>query len=145
MSATLHLGLTWPDAREHLPPEATLLFYTDGLVESRDRPIDAGMARLRHHASVLTQRLPGRSVDVFCDQLLERLSTGGDDTALLALRLPAACAGSPGDHGPPPPPQTAHSPAAPDRAAPGSLEEDAPVQDPTRETRQALRRPADPA
>ncbi|POX56324.1 PAS sensor protein [Streptomyces sp. Ru71] len=140
MSATLHLGLSWPDAHEDLPADATLLFYTDGLVESRNRPIDAGMAKLRHHASVLARRLPDRSVDVFCDQLLQRLSPSGDDTALLALRLPAAGAGSPEDHSPPPPPQTSHSPAAPSRAAPGSLEERAPVQDPTRTTRDAVQR-----
>ncbi|MFV0137882.1 SpoIIE family protein phosphatase [Streptomyces sp. HMX87] len=139
MSATLHLGLSWPDAHEDLPADATVLFYTDGLVESRGRPIDAGMAKLRHHASVLAQRLTGRSVDVFCDQLLTRLSPEGDDTALLALRLPAAGAGAPGDHGPPPPPQTSRSPAAPDRAAPGSLQEHAPVEDPTRQAREALR------
>ncbi|MFH8800864.1 SpoIIE family protein phosphatase [Streptomyces sp. NPDC017936] len=130
MSATLHLGLTWPDTREELPPEATLLLYTDGLVESRDRPIDVGMGRLRHHASVLARR-HGRSVDDFCDHLLQRLAPSGDDTALLALRLPAAGAGAAGDHRPPPPPQAPHSPAAPNRAAPGSAQDRAPVQDPT--------------
>ncbi|MFF9815024.1 SpoIIE family protein phosphatase [Streptomyces sp. NPDC014006] len=139
MSATLHLGLSWPDAHEDLPANATLVFYTDGLVESRERPIDAGMAKLRHHASVLARRLPAESVDVFCDQLLQRLSPRGDDTALLALRLPAAGAGAPDDHGPPPPPQTPHSPAAPNRAAPGSFEERAPVHDPTQAAREAMR------
>jgi serine phosphatase RsbU (regulator of sigma subunit) len=139
MSATLHLGLSWPDAHEDLPANATLLFYTDGLVESRERPIDAGMAKLRHHASVLARRLPHESVDLFCDQLLQRLAPHGDDTALLALRLPAAGAGSTEDHSPPPPPQTPYSPAAPDRAAPGSLEERAPVHDPTQAVREAIR------
>lgn len=139
MSATLHLGLSWPDAYEDLPANATLLFYTDGLVESRERPIDAGMAKLRHHASVLARRLPHESVDLFCDQLLQRLAPHGDDTALLALRLPAVGAGSPADHSPPPPPQTPYSPAAPDRAAPGSLEERAPVRDPTQAVREAIR------
>ncbi|MEU9476154.1 SpoIIE family protein phosphatase [Streptomyces sp. NPDC048191] len=138
MSATLHLGLTWPDAHEDLPAEATVLFYTDGLVESRERPIDAGMAKLRHHASVLARRLHTRSIDDFCDQLLQRLSPSGDDTALLALRLPASGAGAPDDHSLPPPPQKSHSPAAPERAAPGSLQEQAAVQDPTRDTREAL-------
>ncbi|WP_251091940.1 SpoIIE family protein phosphatase [Streptomyces sp. Caat 7-52] len=139
MSATLHLGLSWPDASEELPAEATLLFYTDGLVESRDRPIDAGMDKLRHHASALVRSLSGQSVDVFCDELLRRLMPSGDDTALLALRLPTAGAGAPGDESPPPPPQTSRSPAAPDRAAPGSLEEQAPVKDPTRRSPDAGR------
>ncbi|MFF6998992.1 SpoIIE family protein phosphatase [Streptomyces sp. NPDC008313] len=144
MSATMHLGLTWPDAYENLPAESTLLFYTDGLVESRDRPIDAGMAKLRHHASVLAQRLRARTVDDFCDQILQRLDPRGDDTALLALRLPPAGAGTPDDHSPPPPDQNAHSPAAPERAAPGSLQEQAPVQDPTHDAREALHPPDGP-
>ncbi|MFF2203851.1 SpoIIE family protein phosphatase [Streptomyces sp. NPDC058145] len=132
MSATLHLGLSWPDASEELPAECTLLLYTDGLVESRDRPIDLGMAKLRHHASMLARRLDEGTVDDFCDELLKRIGPSGDDVALLALRLPAAGAGAPGDRSAPPPPQSSYSPAAPDRAAPGSVQQDAPVQDPTR-------------
>jgi PAS domain S-box-containing protein len=135
MSATLHLGLSWPDAYEDLPPESTLLLYTDGLVESRGRPIDLGLAKLRHHASVLARRMSGQTVDEFCDALLERIAPSGDDVALLALRLPPAGAGAPGDQSPPPPPQSPYSPAAPDRSAPGSVQEDAPVQDPTRGVR----------
>ncbi|MEV8071233.1 SpoIIE family protein phosphatase [Streptomyces sp. NPDC085995] len=135
MSATLHLGLSWPDAYEDLPPESTLLLYTDGLVESRGRPIDLGLAKLRHHASVLVRRPAGATVDEFCDELLRRIAPSGDDVALLALRLPPAGAGAPGDVSPPPPPQSPYSPAAPDRSAPGSLQEDAPVRDPTRELR----------
>ncbi|MEU6423914.1 SpoIIE family protein phosphatase [Streptomyces spiralis] len=137
MSATLHLGLSWPDAYEYLPPESTLLLYTDGLVESRGRPIDLGMATLRHHASVLARRLTEKTVDDFCDALLERVRPSGDDAALLALRLPATGAGAPGDVSPPPPPQSPFtSPATPDRAAPGSVQEDAPVEDPTSRVRE---------
>jgi PAS domain S-box-containing protein len=132
MSATLHLGLSWPDASEELPPESTLLLYTDGLVESRNRPIDLGMATLRHHAGVLARRPAGNTVDDFCDALLERIAPSGDDAALLALRLPEAGAGTAGDLRPPPPPQAPYSPAAPDRAAPGSVQEDPQVRDPTR-------------
>ncbi|WP_028803788.1 SpoIIE family protein phosphatase [Streptomyces sp. 142MFCol3.1] len=144
MSATMHLGLTWPDAHDDLPAEATVLFYTDGLVESRELPIEAGMARLRHHASALVQRLHTRTVDDFCDELLQRLAPHGDDTALLALRLPPAGSGTPDDHNPPPPSQNALSPAAPERAAPGSLQEQALVQDPTRNAREALHPPDNP-
>ncbi|MGC9499517.1 SpoIIE family protein phosphatase [Streptomyces sp. WG7] len=131
MSATLRLGLSWPDAHEELPPESMLLLYTDGLVESRDRPIDLGMAELRHHAGVLAGRLEGRTIDEFCDELLARITPRGDDVALLALRLPAAGVGAPGDTAPPPPPQTAHSEATPDRAAPGSRRQQPEVADPT--------------
>lgn len=131
LSAALHLGLTWPDMDEQLPPEGTLVFYTDGLVESRGRPIDAGMAKLRHHAAVLARRLRDATVDDFCDQLLQRVRPSEDDAALLAVRLPPRGAGAPGDPRPEPPPQAPYSPAAPDRAAPGSAQEDAPVTDPT--------------
>ncbi|MEU3730820.1 SpoIIE family protein phosphatase [Streptomyces sp. NPDC033538] len=131
MGATLRLGLDWPDAHEDLPPESILLLYTDGLVESRDRPIDLGMAKLRHHAGVLARRLEGRSIDAFCDELLARITPRGDDVALLALRLPGAGAGAPGDTAPPPPPQSAHSEAAPDRAAPGSRRQQPEVEDTT--------------
>ncbi|EYT83580.1 PAS/PAC sensor protein [Streptomyces sp. Tu 6176] len=132
MSAVLHLGLDWPDAYEELPPESLLLLYTDGLVESRDRPIDLGMARLRHHAQVLARRMAGETVDDFCDALLDRIRPSGDDAALLALHLPPRGAGAPGDRDPAPPPQSPYSsPAAPNRAAPGSVQEDSPVADPT--------------
>ncbi|MYR60441.1 SpoIIE family protein phosphatase, partial [Streptomyces sp. SID625] len=132
MSAVLHLGLSWPDAYEELPPESLLLLYTDGLVESRDRPIDLGMAKLRHHAQVLARRMAGETVDDFCDALLDRIRPSGDDAALLALHLPPRGAGAPGDRDPAPPPQSPYSsPAAPNRAAPGSLQEDSPVADPT--------------
>jgi serine phosphatase RsbU (regulator of sigma subunit) len=136
MSATLNLGLHWPDAVEDLPPESLLLLYTDGLVESRTRPIDLGMAKLSHHASVLARRMARRTVDEFCDELLERIAPSGDDVALLALRLPEAGSGAPGDHRPPPAPQAPYSQAAPNRAAPGSVQQDAPVQDPTRGLRE---------
>ncbi|CAL9342173.1 hypothetical protein SUDANB43_00290 [Streptomyces sp. enrichment culture] len=131
MSATLRLGLDWPDTREDLPPESILLLYTDGLVESRDRPIDVGMNKLRHHAAVLVRRLDRWNVDDFCDELLARIAPRGDDVALLALRLPAAGMGAPGDTEPPPPPQSGQSEATPDRAAPGSRRQEAEVQDPT--------------
>ncbi|MEU3661305.1 SpoIIE family protein phosphatase [Streptomyces sp. NPDC032940] len=131
MSEALRLGLEWPDAREELPPESILLLYTDGLVESRERPIDVGMAELRHHAGVLARRLGERTVDDFCDELLARIAPRGDDVALLALRLPAAGVGAAGDTAPPPPTQSPHSEAAPDRAAPGSRLEHPEVADPT--------------
>ncbi|ATW47091.1 PAS sensor protein [Streptomyces peucetius subsp. caesius ATCC 27952] len=122
MDSALHLGLGWPDAREELPARSTLLLYTDGLVESRTRPIDAGLAQLRVHAAALAHR----DVEDFCDELLARLGPSGDDVALLALRIPARGEGTEGDT---PPRLHAHNPAAVGRAAPGSQVEDAPVRD----------------
>jgi len=39
------------DAAIELPPLATVVFYTDGLIESRARSIDVGLERLRQHAA----------------------------------------------------------------------------------------------
>ncbi|MEW9552841.1 SpoIIE family protein phosphatase [Nonomuraea sp. NPDC050783] len=69
-----------------LPPGGTVLFYTDGLVERPGEHLDRGLERLR----LAAERLADRPVDKFCDQLLSRLPTTGlDDIAVIALRLPA--------------------------------------------------------
>ncbi|WP_051713016.1 SpoIIE family protein phosphatase [Spirillospora albida] len=73
------------DAIEPLPADGTVLLYTDGLIEVPGGDLDAGMDRLRRHAAALARH----PVDELCDQLLERMPSGGtDDAALLALRLP---------------------------------------------------------
>jgi serine phosphatase RsbU (regulator of sigma subunit) len=67
-----------------LPAGATLLLYTDGLVESREQPLDEGLERLR----VTAAGLAGSPVDDLCDTLLDRLAPSpDDDVALLALRV----------------------------------------------------------
>ncbi|SCL48936.1 PAS domain S-box-containing protein [Micromonospora citrea] len=67
-----------------LDPGATLVLYTDGLVERRAAPIDAGIDRLREAAGRL-RHLP---LEEFCDVLLAELAAEpGDDIALLALRV----------------------------------------------------------
>ncbi|MFJ9036974.1 SpoIIE family protein phosphatase [Streptomyces sp. NPDC102406] len=77
-----------PDAVTVLPPESTLLLYTDGLVESPHRTIDHGLDRLRRYAASLARR----PLDSFCDSLLQQVRPGDndDDVAMLALRTPAA-------------------------------------------------------
>jgi serine phosphatase RsbU (regulator of sigma subunit) len=70
------------DHRVDLPPGATVLLYTDGLVERRGVPLADGLAWL-------VQALTGRhhlSPDELCDYLLETASATEDDVALLALR-----------------------------------------------------------
>ena len=67
-----------------IPPGATLVFYTDGLIEERDRPIDAGMEALR-------QALGGVELapDAVADHVLRALDReqgGEDDIALLVMR-----------------------------------------------------------
>jgi anti-sigma regulatory factor (Ser/Thr protein kinase) len=65
------------------------LLYTDGLVERRDEPIDAGIARV---AEVLTQttELP---VDAVADAMLDRLAPAlgyDDDVAIVLYRHPGS-------------------------------------------------------
>ncbi|WP_199814927.1 SpoIIE family protein phosphatase [Streptomyces sp. NRRL WC-3549] len=119
LSSALHMGLGWPDAHADLPPRSTLLLYTDGLVESRSRDIEAGLATLRRHAAALARR----DIEEFLDELLARIRPSGDDVALLALRIPPAGTGDEQ------PQQQAHSPAAANRSAPGARVEDTPVRD----------------
>ena len=71
-----------------VPPGATILLYTDGLVESRERPLAEGLARLQEAAVAAgttdTERL--------CDAVLTALAGGhrSDDVALLAIGRPVA-------------------------------------------------------
>jgi serine phosphatase RsbU (regulator of sigma subunit)/PAS domain-containing protein len=64
---------------------ATLLLYTDGLVEGRDLPLDEGVARLR----AALAELADEPLAVLCDEVIERLRPEGlqDDVALVAIRL----------------------------------------------------------
>jgi PAS domain S-box-containing protein len=68
-----------------LEPGSTLLLYTDGLVERRDRDIDVGTAALVE-AVAEGAALP---LDELCDRVLERLflPDAQDDVAVLAVRL----------------------------------------------------------
>ncbi|WP_435856984.1 PP2C family protein-serine/threonine phosphatase [Streptomyces parvulus] len=75
------------DAHIVLPADATLVLYTDGLIESRTRSLDIGMENLRRHAASLAHR----PLDTFADQLLRRArpADNDDDVALLAIRIPS--------------------------------------------------------
>jgi serine phosphatase RsbU (regulator of sigma subunit)/PAS domain-containing protein len=68
-----------------LGPGDTVLLYSDGLIERRDRDLDEGVAEL---GSVLTE-LRDRPLDDLCDRLLERLVVDDheDDIAIIAVRL----------------------------------------------------------
>ncbi len=79
-----------PEARRQesvvmLDRGATVLLYTDGLVERRDADLDAGMVRLRDTVIELAD-LP---LEQLLDDLIERLVHGRpeDDVALVAVRL----------------------------------------------------------
>jgi PAS domain S-box-containing protein len=85
--APLGLGLELVpfDAVEVELPEGSLLaFYTDGLVESRDHDIEAGMHRL---GTALAQ--PEQSLEDLCSSVMETVpaQTASDDVALLLARI----------------------------------------------------------
>ncbi|MES5823771.1 SpoIIE family protein phosphatase [Streptomyces sp. RG80] len=70
----------------HAPVGATLLLYTDGLVESRDSDVLTGVDRL---CARLGGGAPDPGLEELCDQALGTLGAGDrdDDIALLAARF----------------------------------------------------------
>ena len=68
-----------------VPPGATVLLHTDGLVERRDSTLEEGTAALAGHLGDLT----GSALDELCDGVLRRMLRGipQDDVALVAVRL----------------------------------------------------------
>jgi serine phosphatase RsbU (regulator of sigma subunit) len=85
--AGLPLGLgagTFEAAQVSLPPGATLALYTDGLAESRTRPLDEGIAVLREALSPALAR-PGASLDSACESVTQALRQRGEDDITLVL------------------------------------------------------------
>ncbi|MEU8822533.1 SpoIIE family protein phosphatase [Streptomyces sp. NPDC048636] len=73
------------------PAGATLMLYTDGLVESRIRDVWTGIEQLRERLTA-TARLTGPNpppLEPLCDEVLDMLGPGDrdDDVALLAARF----------------------------------------------------------
>ena len=63
------------------------MLYTDGLVETREETIDAGLTRLRRSAISLTAHLD--DPESIADELLARNHASvEDDTAMLICHLP---------------------------------------------------------
>lgn len=82
-SLGLNIG-TYGQARTALPPGATLALYTDGLVETRTRSFDEGIAVLR--AGLARSAGP---LDACCDALIAALAPlPEDDTTLVLARIP---------------------------------------------------------
>jgi serine phosphatase RsbU (regulator of sigma subunit) len=85
------LGFAAPEnvreTRLALPPRATIVAYTDGVIERRDQPIDRGIARL---ADTLRASGVELSADDLADKLIREVAmvtAASDDIALLVLRL----------------------------------------------------------
>ncbi|MET8677577.1 SpoIIE family protein phosphatase [Streptomyces sp. NPDC004647] len=87
-------GEPFEETEVDLPDGALLALYTDGLVESRDHPLDEGLEAFR---TALTD--PSRPLEDVCDHVLNTLDThhGEDDIALLMARVQGLPADSVGD------------------------------------------------
>jgi PAS domain S-box-containing protein len=88
LSLALRTNRERPEARVTLPPRATLLLYTDGLVERRRVSLDFGIAR----AAKLVQDGRYVALDDLASQTMSAMAPGGgyqDDVALLLYRHPA--------------------------------------------------------
>ncbi|GGU96120.1 hypothetical protein GCM10010211_74060 [Streptomyces albospinus] len=81
----VNAGQSRPDHVHPLPPGATVVFYTDGLIEHPDKPIDQSLNELAELATTHAA-LP---VQDFVQALADHHpSDGHDDIAILALRTP---------------------------------------------------------
>ncbi|PAZ11657.1 PAS sensor protein [Streptomyces sp. SA15] len=87
-------GEPFEEVEVELPEGALLALYTDGLVESRDHPLDEG---LQAFVGALTD--PSRPLEDVCDHVLNTLDThhGEDDIALLMARVQGLPTDSVGD------------------------------------------------
>jgi hypothetical protein len=82
LDATLGL-VARNDAKLQLPARATLVLYTDGLVEHPSRPLDDGMERL---AAELAGD-GGGDLAAFTQTAVRSLDEQLDDVCLVAVRL----------------------------------------------------------
>ncbi|MEV7062593.1 SpoIIE family protein phosphatase [Streptomyces collinus] len=87
-------GEPFEEVEVELPEGALLALYTDGLVESRDHPLDEG---LQAFVSALSD--PTQPLEDVCDHVLNTLDThhGEDDIALLMARVQGLPTDSVGD------------------------------------------------
>ncbi|WP_234383100.1 ATP-binding SpoIIE family protein phosphatase [Streptomyces dysideae] len=79
-------GLPFESTELELPEGSLLAFYTDGLIEARDRDVSLGLERL---CEALASPVP--SLEVTCDAILKAMlpDTPADDVALLLARTRA--------------------------------------------------------
>lgn len=76
-------GTVYEDVRVPVPEGTTLVLYTDGLIESRDRDMEAGIAALR---AVLADTATG--LDEACAAIVDKLVTSPnqDDVTVMLVR-----------------------------------------------------------
>jgi PAS domain S-box-containing protein len=92
-------GLPYEAAELELPDGTLLVFYTDGLIESRERDIEAGLNEMLRvltevHRSAHSSSGTPPSLETVCDAVLEALvpDQPADDVALLIARTHALAA-----------------------------------------------------
>ncbi|MFG2119434.1 SpoIIE family protein phosphatase [Streptomyces sp. NPDC048710] len=105
-------GEPFEEVEVELPEGALLALYTDGLVESRDHPLDEGLQAFvgaltdpahpspdRHPSTTALRADTHRNLEDVCDHVLNTLDThhGEDDIALLMARVQGLPADSVGD------------------------------------------------
>jgi PAS domain S-box-containing protein len=88
--------LGWASPRKqhafNLRPGSTAVFYSDGLVENRNRGLDAGLEELAAVAARADEELLARP-ERFLEYLVERMLAGheqDDDVTVLVMHVPAA-------------------------------------------------------
>jgi serine phosphatase RsbU (regulator of sigma subunit)/anti-sigma regulatory factor (Ser/Thr protein kinase) len=89
---TIALGVrpNWsrPEARVTIPPRATLLLYTDGLIERRRKALDLGISRV----AAVVQDGRTSTLDDLASQIMSDVAPSGgyqDDVVVLLYRHPA--------------------------------------------------------
>ncbi|SCF22715.1 SpoIIE family protein phosphatase [Micromonospora chokoriensis] len=76
-----------PEAEERVPARATLMLYTDGLVERRRKPLTAGIG----HVVTVIQNGRAHPIETLATDVMDQLSPPGgydDDVAVLLYRHP---------------------------------------------------------
>jgi serine phosphatase RsbU (regulator of sigma subunit) len=73
---------TWPSGERELAPGARIVLFTDGLIERRTEPLDAGIDRV----AAIAARAP--DLETLCEEALRQApSPRFDDLAVIALEL----------------------------------------------------------
>ncbi|MGC5011503.1 SpoIIE family protein phosphatase [Streptosporangium sp. DT93] len=68
--------------RVRVPAGGSVLMFTDGLIEDRDKLLDESLEIVRR----LAEEQPQQDLEVFCDRLIERFGAREDDVALVMFR-----------------------------------------------------------
>ncbi|MDT0307762.1 SpoIIE family protein phosphatase [Streptomyces sp. DSM 44917] len=92
-------GVDFETVELDAPAGATLVLYTDGLVESRSRDVWTGVEHLREKLTAISQLTrPGTAgpLEPMCDEILDIVGPGDrdDDIALLAARFEGIAPGN---------------------------------------------------